>query len=480
MIQTYLTYLRGGFAPVGAIRAELLFLDEQTEDYIVRWLLQRWWILLIVAAYVAIGVVFFRFGTSFCGLDEYDEDEPIFWIVLLASLLWPVSLLVWLIRCRIRKESPLPFFTEDEDDGDGDEGETDLTTWSVEELRNLCRENGITGYSRLNKAELIERIERTLGDEDDDEDDNDDDDDDEDEGADRGNRGGAGTAKKSASADFSCPIPRIHFDDIAGLDEAKQAIRERVVLPLRHKEVYEKYGKKVGGGVLLYGLPGTGKTMFAQAVATELKAKFYSVKCSDIMSKWYGESERRIKTLFSDARKNKVAVVFFDEFEAIGRSRTESDTSNVTTVQEILAQMQGVEGSQNILLVLAATNCPWEIDSALLRPGRFHEKIYIPLPDQPARVYMLRKNLGTIGRDPAVSFEETAKRLEGFNGADIAEFCDQVKMCLINKELSGDKSATIAQADIDTALCKVHSSVDSSDIEMMDAYRAENRVPPLA
>ena len=198
------------------------------------------------------------------------------------------------------------------------------------------------------------------------------------------------------------------------------------------------------------------------------------------MSKWYGESERRIKTLFSDARKNKVAVVFFDEFEAIGRSRTESDTSNVTTVQEILAQMQGVEGSQNILLVLAATNCPWEIDSALLRPGRFHEKIYIPLPDQPARVYMLRKNLGTIGRDPAVSFEETAKRLEGFNGADIAEFCDQVKMCLINKELSGDKSATIAQADIDTALCKVHSSVDSSDIEMMDAYRAENRVPPLA
>lgn len=110
----------------------------------------------------------------------------------------------------------------------------------------------------------------------------------------------------------------IMLKDIAGLDEAKEAISIRVILPIQHPEVYEKYNKKVGGGILLYGLPGTGKTMFAQAVANELDAVFYEVKCSDIVSKWYGESEQRIKKLFRDARRNKRAVIFFDEFEALG------------------------------------------------------------------------------------------------------------------------------------------------------------------
>ena len=104
----------------------------------------------------------------------------------------------------------------------------------------------------------------------------------------------------------------INLDDIMGQDEAKEAIRMRVILPIQHPEVYEKFNKKVGGGILLYGLPGTGKTMFAQAVATELNAKFYEVKCSDIVSKWYGESESRIKDLFKTARKNKIAVIIYD------------------------------------------------------------------------------------------------------------------------------------------------------------------------
>ena len=340
--------------------------------------------------------------------------------------------------------------------GAGDyEEQGDFDGWTVEELKDYCRENGISGYSKLTKSELISLIESNdLTDEEDNLD-----------------TKPYNKSKKSESATKNSIIPKIKFSDIAGLDEAKQTIYERVVLPLKHKDIYKKYGKKVGGGVLLYGLPGTGKTMFAQAVATELNAKFFNIKCSDIMSKWYGESEQRIKKLFADARKNEVSVVFFDEFDAIGKSRTENDNNDITTVQEILAQMQGVEQNKNIMLVLAATNCPWNLDSALLHPGRFHEKIYIPLPDLSARTYMLNKNLGDLKKDANVSFEEVAKKLEGFNGADVAEFCEQIKMCLINKELSENSNVLIQQCDIDKTLQKVHSSVSEIDIETMENYR---------
>lgn len=419
--------------------------DQTTQEKVGEWFSTCWWVVLIVVAYIGIGIgIGFACGSFVCA--NFDLTESEFWISLACGVFWPIGGIILLV-----------FYLKDgslNKDDDYEEQE-DLDNWTVAELKDYCRENGIGGYSKLSKAELLSLINST-------------------DPADNEDHKDVNTSAKSTkgkSANKNSMIPKIKFSDIAGLDEAKQTIQERVILPLKHRALYEKYGKNVGGGVLLYGLPGTGKTMFAQAVATELNAKFFNIKCSDIMAKWYGESEQRIKNLFNNARKNEVSVVFFDEFDAIGRSRTENDNNDITTVQEILAQMQGVEQSKNIMLILAATNCPWNLDSALLRPGRFHEKIYIPLPDLPARTYMLNKNLGGLKKDDSVSFEEVAKKLEGFNGADVAEFCEQIKMCLINKELAGDSNVLIQQCDINKTLQKVHSSVSKIDIETMENYR---------
>ena len=251
--------------------------DQTMQEKVGEWFSAYWWIILIIVAYIAIGI---GIGCA-CGsyvVADFDLTESEFWISLACGLFWPIGGIVLLVI----------YLKDEVFIGAGDyEEQGDFDGWTVEELKDYCRENGISGYSKLTKSELISLIESNdLTDE----------------------EGNLDTkpynkSKKSESATKNSIIPKIKFSDIAGLDEAKQTIYERVVLPLKHKDIYKKYGKKVGGGVLLYGLPGTGKTMFAQAVATELNAKFFNIKCSDIMSKWYGESEQRIKKLFADARK---------------------------------------------------------------------------------------------------------------------------------------------------------------------------------
>ncbi|MCL2176875.1 MAG: AAA family ATPase [Firmicutes bacterium] len=229
-------------------------------------------------------------------------------------------------------------------------------------------------------------------------------------------------------------IPTVSLDDIAGLDDAKKALEEKAILPMQHRELFKKYEKNRGGGILLFGLPGTGKTMFAQAVATELDAKFFPIKCSDIESKWVGESEKNIRRLFENARRYDKSVIFFDEFDTIGKKRSEKKYDN--TVQEILANMQGVENYENQPLVLAATNAPWLLDSALLRPGRFSDKIYIPLPDKKARLFMLNKHLKSVKLDTQIKLDKLADQLDGYSGADIVEICEKVKMLAIRKEIA--------------------------------------------
>lgn len=382
------------------------------------WAKKYWWVILLIVIYAVVGLVTaFICGGYICA--DFDFTEPEIYIAIGCGLIWPLG---------------LPAF---------------ILYWLYEE-------------GHFDKDDASYESEST--DEDDEDDDDYDENDEIEEDSDVDN-------SKSTISKKSNNIPNIRFDDIAGLDEAKQTIMERVVLPMKHKEVYEKYGKKSGGGVLLYGLPGTGKTMFAQAVANELKAPFFSVKCSDIKSKWYGESETKIKKLFEKARRHNVSVIFFDEFDAISKSRNDESSSNVTTVHEILAQMQGVEVSKKITLILAATNCPWDIDSALLRPGRFNEKIYIPLPDYEARLYIIKKQLGKFQVSNDVSFEDLSRRVEGYNSADVTEVCEQIKMSLINKEIAGNKNVYISKEDIDNVLKKVKSSVNPDDVEIMQTYR---------
>ena len=269
-------------------------------------------------------------------------------------------------------------------------------------------------------------------------------------------------------------IPKIRLMDIAGLEDAKKALDEKVILPIKHKALFEKYNKKFGGGILLFGLPGTGKTMFAQAVATELNAKFFSIKCSDIMSKWYGESESNIKKLFVQAKKQSISVIFFDEFEALGKKRNNENNYN-PTINEILAQMQGVETNNNMLLVIAATNCPWELDGALLRPGRFDEKIYIPLPDKKAIQFITTKSLKNIKFD-GVDWDNISQKLLGFNGADIENFCEKVKMYMIKKELQNQNDLKISNDEIQQILSTIKTSVQQYDLDKMQEYLSNKEI----
>ena len=265
------------------------------------------------------------------------------------------------------------------------------------------------------------------------------------------------------------------FVDVIGLEEAKQAITDRIIEPAKHPDIYKKYGYKAGGGILLYGLPGTGKTMFAQAVANEIDGKFFSIKASDLKSKWYGESEGKIKDLFDEARKEKISVIFIDEFEAIGidRNKDTNDLTGSTLVPELLAQMQGFEQDENnILLVIAATNRPWDIDSALIRPGRLDYKVYVELPNKECRAAMLKNYLNKVQYFD-VAFNYLVEHTEGYNGADIKNVADSLIKIVINKEITGVQNYHLDYDDAVDILNRIHSSVSNNDVYLMELFRKQ-------
>ena len=267
-------------------------------------------------------------------------------------------------------------------------------------------------------------------------------------------------------------IPNISFDDVAGLEDVKESIKLRLILPLKHADVYKKYNKQIGGGVLLYGPPGTGKTMIAKAIANEVKATFYSVKCSDIVSKWFGEAEKNIKNLFEKARSDGRAIIFFDEFESLAAKRGGNSTVMNRIVPELLAQIQGFNDSESQLLLLAATNRPWDIDSAMLRPGRFNELIYVSLPDAPAREFIIRDSFKEIPLAEDVSIAEIVEHTEGFNCADVKEFCDRMKDEPIKQSIAnGGAMVSIKRSDVELAKQKVRSSVQKSDLDAIEKFQ---------
>ena len=332
-----------------------------------------------------------------------------------------------------------------------------LADLDKKQLVTYCINHHITGYSNKNKKQLASLIYTYHQENPNNEHDSSED-----------SKESKKTTKKRKSS-------KITFDDIAGLDEAKNAFSEKVIMPLQHPEIYAKYGKKVGGGILLYGLPGTGKTMFAEAASNELNALFIPIKCSDIKSKWYGESEQNVKNIFAKARKASKVILFFDEFEAIGAKRTDNgDNGNNDLVPQILAEMQGVgsSSSKSMIMVIAATNKPWAIDSAFLRPGRFDEKIYIPLPDFTARKKLFELKLSKIPTDN-VDLDYLSNITEGYNGADIEEFVEKLKQTAINESIKSGKDHLINMDDIKKVETTMHSSVSKEDIERLKEFQSQ-------
>jgi vacuolar protein-sorting-associated protein 4 len=213
-------------------------------------------------------------------------------------------------------------------------------------------------------------------------------------------------------------MPNVSWDDVAGLENAKQALKEAVILPIQYPQLFE--GKRQPWkGILLYGPPGTGKSYLAKAAATETKGRFFSVSAANIVSKFMGESERLIKALFELARKNKPAVIFIDEIDSVLSARTDGENEATRRLKtEFLIQMQGVGKDDKGILVLGATNIPWGLDPAVRR--RFQKKIYISLPESKARKLMLKLNLGDTYNDLTdEQFGILGDLTEGYSGSDI-------------------------------------------------------------
>ena len=244
----------------------------------------------------------------------------------------------------------------------------------------------------------------------------------------------------SALREVVIESPNVHWDDIGGLENVKQKLKEAVEWPLKYAEIFHKMDAKPPKGVLLYGPPGTGKTLLAKAVATESEANFISVKGPEFLSKWVGESEKAVRETFRKARQASPCVVFFDEIDAIAPARGSIGDSHVTerVISQILTELDGLEELRDVT-VIAATNRPDIIDPALLRPGRFDRLIYIPPPDKEARreIFRIHTRKKPLGDD--VNIDELAEKTEGYTGADIAAVCNEAVMAAIREYIQDGK-----------------------------------------
>jgi SpoVK/Ycf46/Vps4 family AAA+-type ATPase len=269
--------------------------------------------------------------------------------------------------------------------------------------------------------------------------------------------------------------PKICLDDVAGLDEVKEEIRLKMIYPFEHADLAAKFGIRAGGGVLLYGAPGTGKTMLARATAGEIDAAFFRVSAADMLSKWVGEAEQNIQKLFAAAAAQARSIIFIDEIESLIPARKDEGSS---VMQRVVPQiLQGMEGFDKpdgkSILFMGATNVPWQLDPAVLRPGRFDEKIYIPLPDLTSRRQMLEIYLAHRPLAEDVNLDTLAEMLDGYSGADIKYICDRAAVVPFLKSVGGDDQK-ITNDNLKEAINDAPKSVGQETLERLKDWGTTN------
>jgi len=262
----------------------------------------------------------------------------------------------------------------------------------------------------------------------------------------------------TALREVEIETPTVRWDQIGGLEEVKQRLREAIEWPLKYPEKFERLGIKPPKGILLYGPPGCGKTLLAKAIATESEANFISIKGPEIFSKWVGESEKAIREIFRKARQAAPCIVFLDEIESIiPRKDLLEDTSGVShrVASQLLAEMDGIEDLNNVVVV-GATNRPDLLDPAVLRPGRFDRLIYVPPPDEKARLQILKIYTAKMPLADDVSLEEIASMTEGYSGADLESLCREAALSTIRR---GAEPEIVTRQDFQEALRIVKPSL---------------------
>jgi transitional endoplasmic reticulum ATPase len=269
----------------------------------------------------------------------------------------------------------------------------------------------------------------------------------------------------SALREIYVEIPAIEWDEVGGLEEVKDRLKESVEWPLTKPEIFEHFNIKPPRGIVLFGAPGTGKTLLAKAIANEAQANFISIKGPEMISKWVGESERGIREIFKKAKQSSPSIIFLDEFESIASMRSSSngegsDVGN-RVANQLLASMDGVESLDGVIVV-AATNRPEMIDPALLRSGRFERVLHVPPPDAPAReaIFAIHSEGMPLSK---FSFKDILSSMEGFTGADIEAVCREAALIAMR---AGKKK--VSKKHFDDAVTRVRPTVTP---EMLEYYQ---------
>jgi len=306
-----------------------------------------------------------------------------------------------------------------------------------------------------------------------------------------------GQTNPSSLRETVVEIPDVTWDDIGGLEDVKKNLQEMILYPIEHPDKFHKFGMQPSKGVLFYGPPGCGKTLLAKAVAHECSSNFISIKGPELLTMWFGESEANVREVFDKARGAAPCVLFFDELDSVGiaRGSSQGDAGGAgdRVLNQLLTEMDGVGGKKNLFFI-GATNRPDILDEALIRPGRLDQLIYIPLPDKPSRVSVLKAVLRKSPISPNIHFEFLGDLTEGFTGADITELCqratkaairesieaDEQRKALMKENPDGDQAMADAMEDpvpvitrkhFEEALAAARKSVTAYDLDKFEQFR---------
>jgi transitional endoplasmic reticulum ATPase len=303
-----------------------------------------------------------------------------------------------------------------------------------------------------------------------------------------------GTCNPSSLRETVVEVPNVKWEDIGGLEEVKKNLQEMILYPIEHPDKFHKFGMTPSKGVLFYGPPGCGKTLLAKAVANECSANFISIKGPELLTMWFGESEANVREIFDKARAASPCVLFFDELDSVGTARgsSQGDAGGAgdRVMNQLLTEMDGVSAKKSLFFI-GATNRPDILDEALLRPGRLDQLIYIPLPDKPSRLSIIKANLRKTPVAKDVDYNYMADLTEGFSGADLSELCQRASKSAVREaieaearikaakeldpnfgaNLPADPVPELTRKHFEEALKFARKSVDATQLDKFEQFR---------